>query len=67
MQQSLRGLLSARLRACDEGGPMGSFFSVLGAFGVAVLIVSASLLAFLFVGLIFGGMFLAAKTREALT
>lgn len=46
---------------------MGSFFSLLGAFGVAVLIVSASLLAFLFVGLIFGGMFLAVKTRDALT
>lgn len=46
---------------------MGSFFSLLGAMGIAALIVSVSLLAFLVVALVFGSMFVAVKVRDALT
>ncbi|WP_199044590.1 hypothetical protein [Glycomyces salinus] len=46
---------------------MSTFFSVVGGVGVAILLVSVSLMAFLVVGAIFGVGAGIAKLRDALT
>ncbi|QSB06725.1 hypothetical protein [Natronoglycomyces albus] len=45
---------------------MGSFFSLVGALGVAALIISLSFLAFLAVAVVFGSMFLSMRIRDAI-
>jgi hypothetical protein len=54
-------------RACNGGGHVSTFFSVVGAIGIAIALVTVSLLTFLVTGAIFGIGVGVAKVRDALS